>query len=295
MLALTLLVRDEVDIVAANIDFHLAQGVDVVIATDNLSVDGTTDVLREYERQGVLHYLWEPDDDYAQATWVSRMARLASVEHGADWVINADADEFWWPREGDLASTLAGVPTGTDVVIAQRFDFVVRPDDDQRFDQRMRWRRTQSINHQGRPIGYKVAHRGHPEAEVSMGNHFALHPHEGEDLDDGRIEILHFPMRSYAQFTNKILKGGAAIERNPELAPEVGVVWRDMLELHRRGEFEAGWDEWLVDDAELAAAIDAGEVILDERLVTYLDGLAAARAAPPKPSRHRGLLSRFKR
>ena len=93
-LVMTLLVRDEADIVSSNIDFHLDQGVDFIIATDNLSVDGTTDILRAYERRGVLHYIHQPDDDYEQHRWVTGIARSACAEFAADWVINNDADEF---------------------------------------------------------------------------------------------------------------------------------------------------------------------------------------------------------
>ena len=37
-LVMTLVVRDEVDIIRQNIDFHLARGVDYLIAVDNGSV-----------------------------------------------------------------------------------------------------------------------------------------------------------------------------------------------------------------------------------------------------------------
>ena len=65
-LVMTLLVRDEADIISSNIDFHLDQGVDFIIAMDNLSVDGTTEILRAYERRGVLHYIHQADDDHSQ-------------------------------------------------------------------------------------------------------------------------------------------------------------------------------------------------------------------------------------
>ena len=51
-LVLTLLVRDEADIVESCIRYHLERGVDLVLATDHRSVDGTTDILRGYERDG---------------------------------------------------------------------------------------------------------------------------------------------------------------------------------------------------------------------------------------------------
>lgn len=53
-LVMTLLARDEADIVAANLDYHLAQGVDFVIATNHSSRDATAELLRGYERRGVL-------------------------------------------------------------------------------------------------------------------------------------------------------------------------------------------------------------------------------------------------
>ena len=79
-LVMTLLVLDEEEIVADNLDFHLAQGVDEVIVTDNGSVDGTLEILRAYEARGLVRIVVEPTDDYSQGRWVTRMARMAATE-----------------------------------------------------------------------------------------------------------------------------------------------------------------------------------------------------------------------
>ena len=108
---MTLLVRDERDIVEQHLAFHLAAGVDVVIVTDHASTDGTRGGARATtSATGVVRVLREPDGPFRQREWVTRMARLAATEHGADWVINGDADEFWWPRGGSLPEVLAAIP-----------------------------------------------------------------------------------------------------------------------------------------------------------------------------------------
>ena len=264
-LVMTLLVRDEEDIVADNLDFHLAQGVDEVIVTDNGSVDGTLEILRAYEARSLVRIIVERTDDYSQGRWVTRMARIAATEHEADWVINNDADEFWWPREGTLKTLFEGVGDDVGAVVSHRTNFVPRPEDGRPYWERMTLRERESLNPVGKPLPPKLAHRAHPEIVVVQGNHRIKGPDVGSELDDGSIEILHFPMRSYAQFENKIVKGGRAYARNKELPEKTGRTWRRLYETWEQGGLPAHYQENVV--AEGAR----DDLIEDIRLRDYLE------------------------
>lgn len=267
---MTLLVRDEEDVLAANLAHHFAHGVDFVVATDNGSVDGTVALLEAEERAGRLRLIHEPEDTYAQHRWVTRMARLAATDHGADWVINNDADEFWWPRSGDLKAELAAVPAHVDVVVAQRHNLIARPDDGGPFTRRLTVRQAQPRQHPGLgdgPLPPKVCHRADPEVTVLQGNHEVEGPRlGGAVLDDGRIDILHVPVRSYAQFANKIAKGGAAYARNTELPPEVGHQWRRLHAHQLDGTFDEEWARLVLSDEAVAAGLADGTLVEDHRL-----------------------------
>jgi len=264
-LVMTLLVRDEEDIVADNLDFHLAQGVDEVIVTDNGSVDGTLEILRSYEARGLVRIIVEPTDDYSQGRWVTRMARLAATEHDADWVINNDADEFWWPRTESLRSVFEGLGGNVGAVVGHRTNFVPRPEDGRPYWERMTLRERESLNPVGKPLPPKLAHRAHPEIVVVQGNHRIKGPDIGSELDDGSIEILHFPMRSYSQFENKIVKGGRAYARNKELPTKTGRTWRRLYETWEQGGLPAHYQENVVAES---ARDDLTE---DTRLRDYLE------------------------
>ena len=269
-LVMTLLVRDEQDIIRANIDYHLAQGVDFFIATDNKSVDTTTDILREYESRGLLRYIFEGGDDYNQHAWVTRMARMASTDYGADWVINNDADEFWWPLAGSLKETFARITSEINILQASRHNFVAVAESDQPFWSRMVFREKESLNPLGKPLPPKVAHRGSASVKVNQGNHKVIGLNNPQAIE-GLIEILHYPIRSYQQIVNKIAKGGAAYGRNQELPVSMGITWRKLFEeLQRDSNLNSFFEANFYDEKRLAEKVESGELLLDRRISEYL-------------------------
>jgi hypothetical protein len=271
---MTLLARNEADIVDSQIAFHLAAGVDFVIATDNASTDGTREILERYEQEGVLRLLREEGDDMRQDEWVTRMARLGATEHGADWVINSDADEFWWPRSGSLKEVLDCVPARYGVVRGCWRHFLPRPDDGTFFAERMTVRlarpatpgdkRTVFHAHQ------KVAHRATPDVWVDRGNHDATGPGMEPIRSWHPIEVLHFSFRSAEQAERKL--GGGWL-RNPEYDPPLHQLLANGA--YRQGRVDDYFASLAVDDDALARGLASGRLAIDTRVRDALRVLAA--------------------
>jgi Glycosyl transferase family 2 len=286
-LVLTVLARDEADVIDSQVRFHLNAGVDFVVATDNNSQDGTTDVLEAYTGAGVLHLIHEPAEGLRQGEWVTRMARLAATEFGADWVINTDADEFWWPRGGSLKDVLAAVPDEYGVVQAFWRSFVPRPDDGSFFAERMTARLSQHapINDPTsfyRPV-IKVAHRADPEVTVARGNH-ALAGSSMLELSTWHpIEVLHFPLRSRAQWMRKVeLQGEAFTKHIARSGTGYHLKGYDALQT---GRIDEQYASLVVEDDALERGIADGTLIVDTRLRDALRTLrGGGRLTFPTPT-----------
>jgi Glycosyl transferase family 2 len=270
---MTLLVRDETDIVDAQIAFHLHAGVDFVVATDNRSQDGTVEILQRYERAGVLHLLREDGDDMRQDEWVTRMARLAATEFEADWVVNADADEFWWPRAGSLKQVFGTVPERYGILRGCWRHFLPRPDNGAFFAERMTVRLGApafpgdklTIFH----AHQKVAHRADPGVAIEAGNHNAV----GARLEPIRawhpLEVLHFSFRSPAQIARKA-RGGWV--RNDDYEPTQHQLLLD--EALREERVDAFYDSFVVTDEALERGLAGGTLAVDTRLRDALRTIA---------------------
>jgi hypothetical protein len=274
-LVMTLLARDEIDVVGSWLEFHLNAGVDMVIATDNLSQDGTTEVLEEYTRSGQVHLIREPGEDLRQNEWVTRMARLAATDYGADWVINSDADEFWWPRGASLSEVLAAVPPRYGTVGAFLRVFCPRPGDEP-FAERMtvRFSALAPINEPKslyKPIR-KIVHRGHPEIRLTRGNHALVDSPFNPLRGWFPIECFHFPLRSVAQCAHKAELQGVAFEKHIARPPTA--YHADMYAALRSGRIADYYEALVVSDEELDRGVAQGRLVVDTRLRDALRRLA---------------------
>lgn len=217
MIAAVTMVRDEADIIGPVVAHLLAEGVDHVIAADNLSVDETPDILRSFGPAVTVVDDHEPG--YYQADKMTDLAQRAG-RIGAEWVVPFDADEWWYSTTGLLAHTLRAADDA-DVLIAATYHHIPHPDDPVDTDpvRRMVHRMADA-----KPMS-KVAFRFRPDATLHMGNHDVDWP--GARRKTGVIEIREFQYRTFEQMARKVRNGKAAYDAS-DLHPTYGTHWRRM-------------------------------------------------------------------
>jgi len=248
-LVMTILVRDEADIIEANIRTHASLGVDAFAIMDNGSTDGTREILSKLEKELEIIIIDEKGN-YNQAKWMKQLATVAKNKLKADWVINNDADEFWLPKNGlNLKENLAFKGS---VLTVQRYNMLLESGKDF-FD---------SSYHIENPIFYskekqltsdklsiiltKIAPKTiiNPHGLIYLrgGNHKALHIASMRDyLRSGYdkikrfkdIEVFHYPIRGYTQFEKNIKNRKRLLESSKKVS--MGPHYRRWVKLYNEG------------------------------------------------------------
>lgn len=272
---MTLLVRDEEDIVRNNIEFHLQKGVDFIIATDNASVDRTRDILEEYEQEGVLFLIDEPGRDKRQADWVNRMARIASRRYGADAIFHCDADEFWYPRSGNLKSEISR--RSADVLRVEMINVpLVKRNGEEKFPEDTRFAvvcpieaddyqaqtkdRNLYLFRYPSKVMFKIGKR---LFEVTHGNHF-IHNKDDSVVEEesSDISIYHYPVRNKKQFLSKVVNSGSSFERNKKLrkSRHASFHLKRWYEMHKSGLLDEEYDKTLLHEDEIGNLLSEGRI-----------------------------------
>lgn len=243
LVCMTLLVKNEEDILEQNLIFHKEKGVDFFIVTDNNSTDRTPEILRKYKEKGwIKEIIEEKATDYRQKIWVDRMVWRAKTIYKANWVINADADEFWYPASGSLKETLQ--KTSANVIKCSMK--CVYPEENKRLEE---WKYTvdpvediaaydlSRYSLFARQIP-KVMHRTKGYIQISMGNHKVTMFPKRTGISD--VHIYHYNIRGRSQFLEKMINGGKQLEQNP--SKHGGRHWRYFYALYKEGKLNEEYD-----------------------------------------------------
>lgn len=202
-IVMTLLIRDDLDILTENLLFHHEMGVDSFILMDGRPSGDSADLMEILPRDLGLDIRHASSALSARDQWVAEMTRLALDTHAADWVLNGAPDMFWVPRQGTLRTLLAGLSPGTDAIRTAHYGAVVVCDGGEPLAGNAHPRSSilfERSNREGsdRPRVQNLLHRSY--GAVQLQDITA----DEDSSTEAQISILHYPYRSLEQFARRI-------------------------------------------------------------------------------------------
>jgi len=260
-LAMTILVKDEIDIIEENIRFHSQVGVDCFAIMDNNSTDGTREKLESLSLEFDISIIDQKNNNYQQARWMTQLAFHAKKQLGADLVINNDADEFWKPTGKSLKEHLSYKDS---VVTVNRFNMALSKefiDSENHFlnnslvviNPIAYSRETQMANPATSmllvKIGNKTIVNPHGLIKMKGGNHYARHGWRriNERFETG-IQVFHYPIRNYQQFLKNI-ENRKLLLKNPEVI--MGSHYKRWVSLLDQGKLREEFDRFTLTTTEI--------------------------------------------
>jgi len=210
--AALLLVKDEADIIHANLSWLFRMGVRRFVVVDNMSTDTTPSEIHRFAAghpQADLLVLQDQVVGYHQSAKTTAMAEFARTRWpDIEWLLPIDADEFCVAKHGVIA--LAYVPAHVQALtIPKVVHFLHSSMGEGTLFERMRVRCPPFC------VPPKIFLRANGAFRIDHGNH-KIYANDGTPVHyTGGFQygFFHreFQTRSFSQFLSKIRNGGAAI------------------------------------------------------------------------------------
>lgn len=283
-LAAVYLVKNEIDIIEANIRYHHNMGVSCFTIMDNGSDDGTRELLASLSKEIPIHIVDKKEQTYQFHVWRKEIVKEAKKVFKPDMVICNDADEFWVPT-GDAKLTDLLQPSKS-VVTVNRYN-MLPPAREQEviYDAFLNcsYKVVGPINYSKEAqvenpnvgmllskIGPKVALNPSGLISLNGGNHRAKHIKFWAHDFNTNINVYHFPVRSFEQFKKNVENRAKVISRKDLKVLRIGDHYRRWARLLESGGLFEEYQKFLFDEKELQLLGRIGVVEEDLSIANYI-------------------------
>jgi hypothetical protein len=276
-----MMVRDEAEVIGANLRFHARLGVDEFVIMDNASRDGTREALERLATDLPITIVDQRDTDFRQEAWGTQLAhRLQDM--GLDWGLMLDADEFVAAERTPLKETLAGLAhpircprqnvLPLDVDLCRLNGNPLAP---------ARFRVTKPLGKMRRQLDE------HPDVPVMLGrvagkvlfplkglsrifhgNHAVEHATKTENSSE--FLIRHYPVRSLEGFLRKLDHAAERFRQEREVLPGRSWHLRRWVRLREQGAIEDEYRRLGMPASRLTGYLREGTVV-EDRFSEQLD------------------------
>jgi glycosyltransferase involved in cell wall biosynthesis len=279
-IAANLGVKDEVELIESTVEHLRAIGVDIIIAYDMGSTDGTLEVLERYRSRDEF-WILQLNEHTTTKEWSQALLELV-WKAKVDWVAFVDADEYLLPASGSLKECEALV--GADVVEVDSLNIPVGPDgplmpgrlSPGTYGELSLYAKPMEMNAFRRHLNEnpnapfihmqwppKVIARPELIAAVADGCHYVT-PVGGARLRSiapGDLLIAHLPFSTRSRFARKVANIRRVYELHGEyMGQDIGWQWRRWLDLANQGRFDEEFDRNVFDRETIAALREQGMI-----------------------------------
>ena len=284
-IVLLVLPSNQGDILKDYIEWHLELGVDLILAEEVGSSDNTHGILESFSKSGHLHWARAPDRNRLKYRGEETLAKMAIDQHGADWIIMNDVDEFLCPQGQELRAllqraaaenvTAISVPcfnvTGPVVQSGRRATETLTLRIDRPTDPPLEQMISGDIS-----VPYIFVR--HPPKTIARASAFAgygpgMHSVTtawGDTREYPDLRFLHYPIRGYDTLEAKIVAGIAFFEINTHLEPWWSWHWRRWIRLHQEGRLREDYESQFLSPARAQELIRDGVCTVDETIANWI-------------------------
>jgi hypothetical protein len=276
---------DQGDMLRDFLEWHLDLGVDLILALDFGSTDGSRELLDQYSRTGQVKWFPLPERDMTKYSGDDALAALARDRYHADWIINCDVDEFLCTEGADLRTiladaerddvTLLGVPrlsmTGAPLQLEQRATQALT----------LRIDRPVTLTYEQQISGDLPV----PFIFVDVGGHLIIRASAFDEYGPGahtatvtwgavrtsdRLHILTYPIRAFETLQKKTHNTAAWLDDNMHLPPIWGWHWRRWIALNEKGRLREEYDAQFVSPERAQELVREGICVVDDTIAEWI-------------------------